>query len=259
MSAIKLHVIKPSVNNMTARVFVRAAKLDFTEDDVYGKTRTPEYSAKNPSYLTPMMEAPGLPKGVMWESCAIMQYLCNKHHLDKFYPTEPEKRAMVDSAMFYIVSTLYPYIVRSTYGALNFPQYPGEVGASDATPAEKEKAQKAAAGAVGETLTAFHKFFLEGKTFVGGDHVSIADIRLGCEPRIPQGHRLPSSRMGEDLHRRSRQGARRRLCRAGEGRRGLHRLCEGAEAVGRAVWRLFVAKHTGEKVYRCGTGEHRNA
>ena len=27
MSAIKLHVIKPSVNNMTARVFVRAAKL----------------------------------------------------------------------------------------------------------------------------------------------------------------------------------------------------------------------------------------
>jgi glutathione S-transferase len=127
-----------------------------------------------------MMEAPGLPKGVMWESCAIMQYLCNKHHLDKFYPTEPEKRAMVDSAMFYIVGTLYPYIVRSTYGALGFPHYPGEVGASDAAPAEKEKARDAAAGAVGETLAAFHKFFLEGKTFVGGDHVSIADIRLAC-------------------------------------------------------------------------------
>jgi len=26
----------------------------------------------------------GLPKGVVWESCAIMQYLCNKHHLDAF-------------------------------------------------------------------------------------------------------------------------------------------------------------------------------
>ena len=152
MSVIKLHVIKPSVNNMTARVFIRAAKLDFTEDDVYGKTRTEDFLAKNPAHLTPMMEAPGLPKGVMWESCA----------------------------MFYIVGTLYPYIVRSTYGALGFPQYPGEVGASDATAAEKEKAQKAAAGAVGETLAAFHKFFLEGKTFVGGDQVSIADIRLAC-------------------------------------------------------------------------------
>jgi glutathione S-transferase len=113
MSAIKLHVIKPSVNNMTARVFIRAAKLDFTEDDVYGKTRTADFLAKNPAHLTPTMEAPGLPKGVMWESCAIMQYLCNKHRLDKFYPTEPEKRAMVDSAMFYIVGTLYPYIVAS--------------------------------------------------------------------------------------------------------------------------------------------------
>ena len=180
MSAIKLHVIKPSVNNMTARVFVRAAKLDFTEDDAYGKTRSEAFSAKNPSHLTPMMEAPDLPKGVVWESCAIMQYLCNKHHLDKFYPTEPEKRAMVDSAMFYIVGTLYPYIARATYPALGFPQYPGEVGAHDADAALKDKAQKAAADAVGETLEVFRKFYLDGKTFIGGDHVSIADIRLAC-------------------------------------------------------------------------------
>ncbi|HTR14980.1 MAG TPA: glutathione S-transferase family protein [Roseiarcus sp.] len=180
MSQIKLHIIKPSVNNMTARVFVRAAKLDFSEDDVYGKTRSPEFMGRNPAHLTPMMEAPGLPKGVMWESCAIMQYLCNKHRLDQFYPAEPEKRAMVDSAMFYVVGTIYPYIVRSTYEALGFPQYAGEVGASDATPAEKENAQKAAAAAVGETLEAFHKFFLQGMKFVGGDHVSIADIRLAC-------------------------------------------------------------------------------
>jgi len=180
MSAIKLHVIKPSVNNMTARVFIRAAKLDFTEDDVYGKTRTDDFLAKNPAHLTPMMEAADLPKGVVWESCAIMQYLCNKHHLDKFYPTDPAKRAMVDSAMFYIVGTLYPYIARSTYGALGFPHYPGEVGASDATPAEKEKAQKAAVAAVGETLEVFRKFYLDGKTFIGGDHPSIADIRLAA-------------------------------------------------------------------------------
>ena len=225
MSVIKLHVIKPSVNNMTARVFIRAAKLDFTEDDVYGKTRIEDFLAKNPAHLTPMMEAPGLPKGVMWESCAIMQYLCNKHHIDKFYPTEPEERAMVDSAMFYIVGTLYPYIVRSTYGALGFPQYPGEVGASDATAAEKEKAQKAAAAAVGETLAAFHKFFLEGKTF-NRRHSS------RVQSRIPQGHRLPFSRMDEDIHGRAREGPRRCLRGAGEGRRGLHWLRQGAEEVG---------------------------
>jgi glutathione S-transferase len=180
MSAIKLHVIKPSVNNMTVRVFVRAAKLDFTEDDVYGKTRSEGFLARNPAHLTPMMEADHLPKGVMWESCAIMQYLCNKHHLDQFYPTAPAERAMIDSAMFYIIGTLYPYLARATYPALGFPQYAGEVGASDADAGEKAKAQKAAVGAVDETLTALHKFFLEGKTFIGGDHPSIADIRLAA-------------------------------------------------------------------------------
>src|SRR5260370_11502871 len=144
MSAIKLHVIKPSVNNLTARVFIRAAKLDSPEYDVYGKTRSEEFVAKNPAHLTPMMEAADLPKGVVWESCAIMQYLCNKHHLDRFYPTDPEKRAMIDSAMFYIVGTLYPYITRATYPALGFPQYAGEVGASDADAAAKGKAQKEA-------------------------------------------------------------------------------------------------------------------
>ena len=116
MSAIKLHVIKPSVNNMSARVFVRAAKLDFTEDDVYGKTRSDDFMAKNPAHLTPMMEADHLPKGVMFESCAIMQYLCNKHDLHQFYPTAPAPRAMIDSAMFYTIGTLYPYLARARYG-----------------------------------------------------------------------------------------------------------------------------------------------
>ncbi len=99
MSEIKLNVIKPSVNNMTARVFVRATGLDFAELDVYGKTRTAEYLARCPSHLTPMIEVEDLPKGALWESCAIMQYLANKHGLDKFYPKAPARRAMVDSAM----------------------------------------------------------------------------------------------------------------------------------------------------------------
>jgi glutathione S-transferase len=177
---LQLNVLKPSVNNMTVRVFLRAAGLEFGETDVYGKTRAPEFLKKCPAHLTPMLETGDLPKGALWESCAIMQYLCNKHHLDNFYPTDPEKRAMVDSAMFYIIGTLYPYIGRATYPTLGFPQYPGEVGASDADDVLKGIAQKAAAAAVGETLEVFRKFYLDGKTFIGGDHPSIADIRLSA-------------------------------------------------------------------------------
>ncbi len=180
MSAIKLHVLKPSVNNMAARVFVRAAKLDFTEDDVYGKTRAEEFLARNPAHLTPMIETDHLPRGVMWESCAIMQYLCNKHDLEHFYPKAPAARAMIDSAMFYLIGTLYPYVARATYPALGFPQYAGEVGASDADAATKERAQKAAMEAIAEPLDVFHKFYMHGKHFIGGAEPSIADIRLAA-------------------------------------------------------------------------------
>jgi len=177
---MKLHVLKPSVNNMAVRVFVRAANLEFTEDDVYGKTRTPEFLAKNPAHMTPMLETKELPKGGMWESCAIMQYLSNKHDIAKFYPKAPEQRAVIDSAMFYIIGTLYPLVARATYPALGFPQYPGEVGASDADATAKQAAQKAALAALAEPLEVFHKFYMDGKPFIGGATPSIADIRLAA-------------------------------------------------------------------------------
>ncbi|TIT19092.1 MAG: glutathione S-transferase family protein, partial [Mesorhizobium sp.] len=177
---LKLSMLKPSVNNMTVRVFARAAGFDHAETDAWGLTRSPEFLARNPAHLTPMIEDKGLPRGVLWESCAIMQYLANKHGLEKFYPKAPAKRAMIDSAMFYLVGTLYPYVARATYPALGFPQYAGEVGHSDAHPDRKSEAQKAAASAIAEPLEVFHSFFRNGKPFIGGSNPSIADIRLAA-------------------------------------------------------------------------------
>ncbi|RWI28306.1 glutathione S-transferase family protein [Mesorhizobium sp.] len=178
--ALTLSMLKPSVNNMSVRVFARAAGLDHSETDVWGHTRSPEYMARNPAHLTPMIEDKGLPRGVLWESCAIMQYLANKHGLEKLYPKAPAKRAMIDSAMFYLIGTLYPYVARATYPVLNFPQYAGEVGHSDAHPDKKAEAQKAAIEAIAEPLEVFHSFFRNGKPFIGGKNPSIADIRLAA-------------------------------------------------------------------------------
>jgi glutathione S-transferase len=175
-----LNILKPSVNNLTVRIFVRAAGLDFEELDVWGKTREPEFLAKDPAHLTPMLEEAGLPRGSLWESCAIMQYLCNKHGLHQFYPTDPGERAMIDSAMFYLIGTLYPLVARATYPKLGFPQYPGEVATSDADDAMKEKARKDAEEALAEPLDVYRQFFLEGKRFIGGDTPSIADFRLAA-------------------------------------------------------------------------------
>ncbi len=176
----KLNVIKPSVNNMTVRVFVRAANLDVDEVDAYGQTRSPEYLAKCPAHLTPMLEDVDLPKAALWESCAIMQYLCNKYGLTQFYPSNPAARAKIDSAMFYVTGTLYPLLARATYPALGFPLYPGEVGASDSDDATKEAARRAAEQALAEPLEVCRDFFLGDMDFIGGTTPSIADIRLCC-------------------------------------------------------------------------------
>ena len=177
MAEYTLNVLTPSVNNLTARVFVRAAGLDFEEVDVWGKTTSPEYLAKYPAHLTPMLESPDLPKGSLGESCAIMAHLCNKHGLDRFYPTDPGERAMVDNAMFYLIGTVYPLVARATYPTLGFPQYPGEVATSEADDEMKAKAARDAEAALADPLEAFHSFFLDGRRFVGGDTPSIADIR----------------------------------------------------------------------------------
>ena len=178
MATNTLNILKPSVNNLTVRIFVRAAGLDFEEQDVWGKK--PEYLGKYPAQLTPMLEEEGLPRGALGESCAIMAYLCNKHGLEQFYPSDPGKRAMVDNAMFYLIGTFYPLVIRATYPALGFPQYPGEVATSDADDAMKEKAQKDAEAALAEPLEVYNTFFLAGQQFIGGDSPSIADFRFAA-------------------------------------------------------------------------------
>jgi glutathione S-transferase len=180
MAANTLKILKPSVNNLTTRIFVRAAGLEFEEQDVWGKKSTPEFLAKDPADLTPLLEEDGLPKGALWESCAIMQYLCNKHGLDRFYPTDPGERAMVDSAMFYLIGTLYPLVARATYPRLAFAQYAGEVGTADVSDELKEKARQAAEDALAGPLDVYRSWFLDGRTFIGGGSPSIADIRFAA-------------------------------------------------------------------------------
>ena len=181
MADYTLNILKPSVNNLTVRIFMRAAGLDCEEVDVWGKTTSPEYVAKYPAHLTPMLEEDGLPKKALGESCAIMAYLCNKHGLDRFYPTDPGRRAMVDNANFYLIGTFYPLLTRATYPTLGFPQYPGEVGTAPAADeGMKAQAQADAEAALADPLEVFNSFFMASRPFIGGEHPSIADIRLAA-------------------------------------------------------------------------------
>jgi len=63
---------------------------------------------------------------------------------------------------------------------LGFPQYPGEVATSDADDDTKARAREDAEAALAGPLDVYRAFFLDGRTFIGGDRPSIADIRLAA-------------------------------------------------------------------------------
>jgi glutathione S-transferase len=180
--ALKLNMLPPSVNNMSVRVFVRAAGLPFEEENVWGQTQEDDYLAKYPAGLTPTVESDELPKGVLGESCAVMMYLASREGLDDLYPSELGRRAMVDGANFYTMSMLYPLVARATYPRLSFAGYPGEVATAESSSEDdKEAARKAAEDAIPRILDTYREFYgAEGGFIGGGDSPSIADIRLVC-------------------------------------------------------------------------------
>ena len=178
--AMKLNMLPPSVNNLSVRVFVRAAGIPFEEENVWGQTKEDAYLSKYPAGLTPTVETDELPKGVLGESCAVMMYLASREGRDDLYPTDLGRRAMVDGANFYTMSMLYPLVARATYPRLSFAGYPGEVSTSDASDEEKEAARKAAEADLARHLEVYPKFFFSDAGFIGGDGPTIADIRLAC-------------------------------------------------------------------------------
>ncbi|MHB8534998.1 MAG: glutathione S-transferase family protein [Sulfuricaulis sp.] len=59
-----------------------------------GEQYKPEYLALNPNGKVPAIDDDGF---VLWESQAIMRYLCEKHKAKSWYPAEPRARAQVEA------------------------------------------------------------------------------------------------------------------------------------------------------------------
>ena len=109
MAAITLNILKPSVNNLTVRIFVRAAGLDFEEVDVWGKTPHAGVPAEGPG--PPDADdrgARGCPRARSGRAARSCSTSATSTASSRFYPKDPGERAMIDSAMFYLIGTLYP-------------------------------------------------------------------------------------------------------------------------------------------------------
>ena len=90
--------------------------------------------------LNPNVKVPVLADGafLLWESCAIMQYLAGKAPGQTVYPEEPQARADIDRWMFWCAQHFAPAI-----GVLTWERaWKGMTGGGDADPLEVARGER---------------------------------------------------------------------------------------------------------------------
>jgi glutathione S-transferase len=143
-------------------------KLPYERIDVggpFGKTDTPEYRAMNPTGLVPTLQEDDF---TLWESNAIMRYLCTAHAPDStLWPRDPRARANVDRWL------------EAQQTIMNRPQGVIFVNLVRTPPEKRDQAAiaqaiKDAAGAYGMIAADLAKH-----PYIAGDALTLCDIAWG--------------------------------------------------------------------------------
>mmetsp|Transcript_6588 Transcript_6588/g.8364 ORF Transcript_6588/g.8364 Transcript_6588/m.8364 type:complete len:230 (+) Transcript_6588:140-829(+) len=138
-----------------------------------GGTRSAEYLAKSPAGLIPLIEEDD--GFLLWESHAIMAYLCNKNGWDDLYPSDPKARGIVDQWLHWHHTN-----VRKFTMALFAPVFRPDLK----IPAEQQKADMKV---LNNTCRILDDQLARFK-FVAGDNVTIADVAFYGELGQMQEH-----------------------------------------------------------------------
>ena len=120
----------------------------------------------NPNAKIPVLEHGDF---VLWESCAIMQYLCELTPSQALHPSAAQARADVNRWLFWCAQHLSPAL--GILGWENFmkPMY----GFGDADPRELERGERET-----HKVAAVLDTHLARRTYLCGDNLSLADIAI---------------------------------------------------------------------------------
>lgn len=142
--------------------------LNYERKDVggaFGQTETPAYRAMNPTGLVPTLEEDGF---VLWESNAILRYLCQAHAAGSaFYPEQPRVRAVVDQWLDFQQCELNRPLTTVFWGLVRTP------------PEKRDPAAIEAGARECARMWAMVDAALERHAYVAGDALTIADMALG--------------------------------------------------------------------------------
>jgi glutathione S-transferase len=167
-----------SINVQKVVWCARELHLDHERIDI-GNARdelhTPEFLALNPNAMIPVIEDIGQGNGdvsnapfVLWESNAIVRYLCARYGAGRLSPLDLRERANLDRWMDWQTTAYSPSMVDAFLGLIRTAE-------AERDPAKIERSRQRA-----EQTTAILDRALADRTYIGGDAFSMADISLGC-------------------------------------------------------------------------------
>lgn len=160
------------ISSINVRKVVLAAQwlaIPFERVDAggsFGGVRTPDYLARNPNALVPLIEDGDY---TLWESNVIVRYLCARHAAGTLYPHDLRQRFDAERWMDWQQTTLNPA------GRDAFLQ-------CIRTPADQRDARRIEASvAATEPLLALLDAHLARQPFLAGDRPTMADLPMACE------------------------------------------------------------------------------
>ncbi|HRE12609.1 MAG TPA: glutathione S-transferase family protein [Usitatibacteraceae bacterium] len=131
----------------------------------FGLVKDAPYLAMNPNGLVPVIEDDGF---VLWESNAIVRYLCGRHGAESLWPSDLRKRADIDRWMDWQATTFTPAMRDAFWQLVRVPAERRDCSAVAASLAEGEKG------------AAILDARLADRAYLTGDAFTAADIVNGC-------------------------------------------------------------------------------
>jgi glutathione S-transferase len=190
--AMKLH--HALLSSCSRRVTITARILGIELEDHRVDLRVPADRAAIRA-LNPMGKVPVLEDGdlVLWESHAIMQYLCALTPDQTLYPAAPRARAEVDRWLSWTSGHLAPAV-----GGLAFERlWKKALTGADADPGQVDR-HETTLHPLGAVLDAH----LDGRTWLAGDALTLADVSVACTLMHARPARLPIDRYARvEAHR----------------------------------------------------------
>jgi glutathione S-transferase len=171
------------LSSINVRKVVLAAQwlqLPFDRIDAgheFGIVKTPDYLAKNPNAMVPLLEDGGFS---LWESNVIVRYLCARHSAGGLYPESLQQRFDAERWMDWQQTTLNPAGRNAFVQLLRTPAERRNVGLVAQSVSDTEP------------LMAMLDEHLSQHAFMAGDAFGMADIPIACE--IHRWHGLPLDR-----------------------------------------------------------------